>query len=218
MTDSIDNLAATEVLVINKPVLAVFDFDGTLTFSDSFVPFLKYAFGTKVFSRKLIGLLLPSLAHLSGRISRDQLKEKLVAHFLTGVPEAWFNEKAQAFCDERWAKLLRPAGIQGVAAEVAAGHEVTLCSASPELLLRPFAAKLNVKLIATQLEVINGQLTGKIAGVNCRCASKVQRLQQVYGDLETYHLRAWGDTAGDEQLLAAAHDPHWRYFHKNSKA
>ncbi len=211
--NSIDNLAATQ-----KPVLAAFDFDGTLTYHDSFVPFLRYAFGTGVFVRKISSLLLPSLAHLSGRISRDQLKEKLIACFLTGVSEAWFNEKAQAFCDARWAKLLRPAGIQGVAAEVAAGHEVTLCSASPELLLRPFATRLNVKLIATQLEVINGQLTGKIAGVNCRCASKVQRLQQVYGDLNNFHLRAWGDTAGDEQLLAAAQDPHWRYFHKNSKA
>lgn len=197
-----------------KPVLAVFDFDGTLSYHDSFVPFLKYAFGPYVFTRKIASLLLPSLAYLSGRISRDQLKERLIAHFLTGVSEAWFNQQAQAFCEQRWPKLLRPSGIQGVAAEVAAGHEVTLCSASPELLLRPFAAKLNVKLIATQLEVVNGYLTGAITGVNCRCASKVQRLQVVYGDLDQYHLRAWGDTAGDKQLLAAAQDPHWRYFHK----
>lgn len=198
----------------SKPVLAVFDFDGTLTYHDSFVPFLKYAFGTAAFTRKMIGLLLPSLAHLSGRISRDQLKEKLIAHFLTGVSDAWLNEKAQAFCEQRWEKLLRPSGLKGVAAEIAAGHEVTLCSASPELVLRPFAAKLNVKLIATQLEVVNGYLTGALIGVNCRCASKVQRLQSVYGDLDQYHLRAWGDSAGDKQLLAAAQDPHWCYFHK----
>ncbi len=201
-----------------KNVLAAFDFDGTLTYHDSFIPFLRYAFGTAVFTRKILGLLLPSIAHLLGRMSRDELKEKLIAQFLTGISEVWLAEQAQAFCDARWETLLRPAGIQGVAKEVAAGHEVTLCSASPELLLRPFAARLNVKLIATQLEVINGQLTGKIAGVNCRCASKVKRLQQVYGDLTNFHLRAWGDTAGDEQLLAAAQDPHWRYFHKNSKA
>lgn len=197
-----------------KTVLSVFDFDGTLTYHDSFVPFLRFAFGPFVFVRKLSGLLLPSLAYLLGRLSRDQLKERLVAHFLTGVSEAWFNEMAEAFCKQRWSRLLRPAGIQGVADEIAAGHEVTLCSASPELLLRPFAAKLNVKLIATQLEVIEGHLTGKIAGVNCRCASKVERLQAVYGELNHYHVRAWGDSAGDKQLLEVAQDPHWRYFQK----
>ena len=197
-----------------KPVLSVFDFDGTLTYHDSFVPFLRFAFGPFVFVRKLLGLLLPSLAYLLGRLSRDQLKERLVAHFLTGVSEAWFNEMAEAFCKQRWGRLLRPAGIQGVADEIAAGHEVTLCSASPELLLRPFAAKLNVKLIATQLEVIEGHLTGKIAGVNCRCASKVERLQAIYGELNHYHVRAWGDSAGDKQLLEVAQDPHWRYFQK----
>lgn len=202
------------MLSAKKPVLSVFDFDGTLTYRDSFVPFLRYAFGRYTFISKLAHLLLPSLTYLLGRISRDQLKEQLIARFLTGVSEAWFNEKAEAFCKQHWDKLLRPSGVQGVAAEVAAGHEVTLCSASPELLLRPFAAKLNVKLIATQLEVVDGYLTGKLAGVNCRCASKVERLQAIYGELNQYHVRAWGDSAGDKQLLDVAQDPHWRYFQK----
>ena len=43
-----------------KTILAVFDFDGTLTHRDSFVPFLRYAFGNYVFMRKLMGLIVPS--------------------------------------------------------------------------------------------------------------------------------------------------------------
>lgn len=197
-----------------KTILAVFDFDGTLTHRDSFVPFLRYAFGNYVFMRKLMGLIVPSISYLFSRMSRDQLKERLIAQFLTGVSEAWFKEKAQAFCEQRWSKLLRPNGLQGVAAELESRHIVTLCSASPELLLQPFAAKLNVDLIATQLEVVNGVLTGAIQGVNCRAASKVARLQAKYGNLNQYHIRAWGDSAGDYELLNSAQEPYWRYFHK----
>jgi phosphatidylglycerophosphatase C len=39
----------------------------------------------------------------------------------------------------------------------------------------------------------------------------------VYGDLNSYHLRAWGDTRGDHELLAAAQDAHWRHFHPPRK-
>lgn len=79
------------------------------------------------------------------------------------------------------------------------------------------ADKLGIKLIGTQLEVKDGKLTGRITGNNCRCAQKVARLEKVYGDLNAYHLRAWGDTRGDHELLAAAQDPHWRHFHHPRK-
>jgi phosphoserine phosphatase len=108
---------------------------------------------------------------------------------------------------------MRPAGLTSVAAERQAGSEVTLCSASPALVLKPFADRLNIKLIATELEVVDGRLTGRISGNNCRCEAKVQRLEAVYGDLTQYRLRAWGDTRGDHELLAAAQDAHWRHFH-----
>lgn len=34
--------------------LSVFDFDGTLTYHDSFIPFLKFAFGRRKFARRII--------------------------------------------------------------------------------------------------------------------------------------------------------------------
>ncbi|MNE80636.1 hypothetical protein D3C80_1772250 [compost metagenome] len=77
----------------------------------------------------------------------------------------------------------------------------------------PFAEELGIKLIATELEVVEGKLTGAISGSNCRCEAKVLRLEAVYGPLEKYRLRAWGDTRGDQELLAAAQEPHWRHFH-----
>lgn len=194
-------------------VLSVFDFDGTLTRHDSFVPFLKFAFGSREFVRRLRRLAGPGVRYLTRRLSRDELKAKLISVFLTDIKPEWVMAKAVEFCEQSWPRLMRPAGLLSVAAEREAGYEVTLCSASPMLVLAPFAERLNIKLIGTELEVVDGRLTGRISGDNCRCEAKVQRLEAVYGDLTQYRLRAWGDTRGDHELLAAAQDAHWRHFH-----
>ncbi|HFH4315010.1 HAD family hydrolase [Pseudomonas aeruginosa] len=194
-------------------VLSVFDFDGTLTRHDSFVPFLRFAFGTGEFTRRILRLALPSLRYLGRGMSRDELKAQLISTFLTGVEAKWVAQKAEEFCQMVWLKLMRPSGVRSVAAELASGAEVTLCSASPALVLSPFAERLGIKLIGTELEVIEGRLTGRISGSNCRCENKVLRLEAIYGPLAQYRLRAWGDTRGDHELLAAAQDAHWRHFH-----
>lgn len=195
------------------PVLSVFDFDGTLTYRDSFMPFLLHAFRGPKFASKLLCLALPSTAYLCGKISRNDLKSRLIREFLSNVPVVWLEEKARAFCDASWPRLMRPQGLTEVSTQLHQGAQVTLCSASPALILKPFALRLGIEVIGSELEVIDGVLTGRMVGENCRREEKVVRLRSVYGELEQYTLRAWGDSPGDEQLLAAAQEPHWRAFH-----
>jgi len=199
--------------VIQPRMLSVFDFDGTLTRHDSFVPFLRFAFGYRTFSRRIVTMTLPALRCMGKRMTRDELKETLITTFLTDVDEKWVSTKAEQFCQVYWGRLMRPSGLMAVANEVTSGAIVTLCSASPEIVLRPFAERLGIRLIGTQLEVNEGKLTGRISGHNCRCIQKIIRLEKEYGPLKDYHLRAWGDTRGDYELLSAATDPHWRHFH-----
>ncbi len=202
---------------IDAKVLSVFDFDGTLTHHDSFVPFLKFAFGNGEFYGRMVKLAVPGLRFLLRQISRDELKAQLIRTFMTGVEKAWVQQKAEEYCQRNWARLMRPSGVLSVEQELGSGAEVTLCSASPALVLQPFANRLGIKLIGTELEVVDGVLTGRLTGNNCRCKNKVLRLEAVYGDLGNYRLRAWGDTRGDRELLAAAQDAHFRHFHAKKK-
>ena len=199
--------------VKGKQVLSAFDFDGTLTYHDTFVPFLRFAFGNRLFAMRLLRMIPATTCYLLGRISRNALKEKLIAVYLTGAREAWVKERAEAFCDVSWQRLMRPLGLTSVANQIEQGAKVTICSASPELVLTPFAKKLGIGLIGTRLASVDGVLTGDIDGINCRCEQKVIRLEAQYGPLDQYELRAWGDTRGDEQMLGAAQEPHWREFH-----
>ena len=118
---------------LSRKVLSVFDFDGTLTRHDSFVPFLKFAFGTHTFIVRMMALTVPGLRYLTNGITRDELKAILIATFLTGAKEEWVKEKAVEFSRVVWTRLMRPTGLTAVAAERESGAVITLCSASPEL-------------------------------------------------------------------------------------
>lgn len=78
---------------VDAKVLSVFDFDGTLTHHDSFVPFLKFAFGAGEFYGRMVKLAVPGLRFLVRQISRDELKAQLIRTFMTGVEKAWVQQK-----------------------------------------------------------------------------------------------------------------------------
>ena len=61
--------------VIQPRMLSVFDFDGTLTRHDSFIPFLRFAFGNRAFSRRIVSMALPTLRCMGKQMTRDELKE-----------------------------------------------------------------------------------------------------------------------------------------------
>ncbi len=196
-----------------KPELSVFDFDGTLTFRDSFTLFLRHELGFARYAKRMTGLAIPTSRFLLGSKTRDQLKARLIRHFLTGISVADIEHLADDFCKNYWSKLMRPRGCKEVAEQLRRGATVTLCSASPELVLQPFADRLGICLIATKLQARDGVLTGEIDGHNCRQEEKVKRLVMEYGDLKNFHVRAWGDSAGDKQLLEAADEHFYRLFH-----
>lgn len=85
-------------------------------------------------------------------------------------------------------------------------------SASPENWISPWAQKMQVELIATQLEVQNGSITGKIAGKNCHGQEKVSRIKSKYSLADYAEIAAYGDTKGDLAMLALAHRAVYKPF------
>ena len=68
----------------------------------------------------------------------------------------------------------------------------------------PIAAALGFETaLATRLEVDAGRLTGRLTGANVRGPEKVRRLEE-YLDGAAVTLWAYGDSAGDRELLAVA--------------
>ena len=99
---------------------------------------------------------------------------------------------------------LRPDGLERVRWHQQRGDRVVLVSASLGVYLRPLADELGLDGVeAVELVVdADGLLTGAMIGPNCRGPEKVVRLD---GGNE---LWAYGDSTGDDELLAAADHAH----------
>jgi phosphatidylglycerophosphatase C len=81
-------------------------------------------------------------------------------------------------------------------------------SASLGVYLRPLGTLLGVHDVLCTEAVLgdDGVYTGEMIGANCRGPEKVRRLQSWLAehDLGDSELWAYGDSAGDRELLAAA--------------
>ena len=157
-----------------KKKIFCFDFDGTLTTSDTLLEFIKYAKGTSRFLMVFLmysPLLVLMKLHLFPNWKAKQL---IFAHLFAGMRIEKFNALCCGFAEESQ-HLLRPKGITLVHEALAAGAKVFIVSASIDNWVRPFFEIRNLKgvqVLGTQIEVVEGKLTGRFKSNNCYGAEK----------------------------------------------
>ena len=196
------------------PIVAAFDVDGTLTTRDCVAPFVLRSNGVL----RTVGQIarrLPSFGAALLRRDRDALKTIAAEAVLTGKPYAELAEVAEAFAADVHRRRMRADTVELLRNHQAQGHTVVLVSASFGVYLRPLASLLGVEhVLATELEVDDaGRCTGRLVGGNCRGREKVVRLHAWLdgrlGGRAAVELCAYGDSAGDRELLADADRATW---------
>lgn len=193
--------------------LVAFDFDGTLTWRDSYTAFLRWRAGPARFAVGLARLSPASLAYARHR-DRERLKVAATREFLAGVTLEALQSSAEAFAQETAADLLRPDAMRRWDDWRERGARLVIVTASPEPIVAPFARLLGADaLIGTRLTTAEGRVTGAFDGANCRGAEKVARLRERFGPDVTL-AAAYGDTAGDREMLELAIEPGYRAFTK----
>lgn len=197
-----------------KQIVAAFDFDGTLTYHDSLLPFLTFIAGPVntffVIARK-IPLLL---GFLFGCVSRQQVKEGILKNFIGGVPAKLIQEKGKEFAQQEIGKLLKPEGINKLRWHQQQGHRCILVSANLDVYLQPWSLREGFHdLLCSHLQINkNREMTGLLEGKNCRGAEKTKRLLELLGNRDNFILYAYGDSAGDKEMLQMADYPFYRTF------
>jgi phosphatidylglycerophosphatase C len=186
--------------------VAAFDFDGTLVPGDSLHPFLSVVLGR----RHLAAALLrsgPAMALAYAKGGRDQAKAAFLVRAVAGLDAAAVDALGRRFGHELVARI-RPDLAARLRWHRAHGHRLILVSASLTTYLEPFGTDTGFDdVIATRLEVgPDGRLTGRLSGPNVRGAEKATRLRALLGT-ETVELWAYGDSAGDREMLAMADHP-----------
>jgi HAD superfamily hydrolase (TIGR01490 family) len=197
---------------IEKPVVAAFDFDGTLTRRDTLLPFLVSALGAPTVVGNAL-MLAPVLAgYALGLTGNGVAKEKVFIRCFAGMQIAVLRQKAARFVDHVLPGLIRPEAMRRLEWHKKRGHRCVVISASLELYVLPWARKAGFDdVIATRLETAaDGRVSGKLSGENCYGHEKVTRLESLLGARNRYTLYAYGDSAGDKELLAYSDFPYFR--------
>ena len=191
-----------------RPGVAAFDFDGTLARRDTLVPFLRQVRGTP--------RVLAAAARSAVRSrERDAFKVAVIGHLFRGVPAERLARLGEAYVPTL-VEQLRPEMVERVRWHEAQGHAVVIVSASLGAYLRPLADRLGLDA-ALAVELVagaDGLLTGELVGqLNTRGPEKVARLRvwadQRFGPATGFELWAYGDSSGDEELLALSDHPTW---------
>lgn len=193
------------------PVVAAFDFDGTLTESDSFLPFLRAVAGNTRYAQNMLGLSPVLLGYGVGLVQNHQAKARVLAKFFTGKAMLQIQQIAQDFASRQLPGLIQPGALARLAWHQQRGHRCVIVSASLECYLRPWAETVGVRdIIGSRLAVAGGVYNGELDGANCYGAEKVRRLQALLGARTDYTLYAYGDSKGDRELLASADYAYYR--------
>jgi len=196
------------------PVVAAFDFDGTLTEGDNVVPFMRRVAGMP---RMLVRSLARThrLVAALARRDRDRIKAIMTEVVFAGTATATVAAHAASFGDDIVQRRLRADTFERVHWHLAHGHKVVIVSASYDVYLDVVAERLGLHaVVATRLEAgADGRYTGRIRGGNCRAAEKLRRLDEWLATQgltrQAITLWVYGDSEGDRQLLDVADHPIW---------
>ena len=190
--------------------LVLFDFDGTLTQKDSLLEFIAYYKGRRQLYLGFLVNIYRVFRYYLGKLTNTQLKEDILSHFFEGEPIERFNKAGDDFATHVIPSILKSNALKTIDQYRKNGHRIIIVTASCSNWIRAWTDNLGLELIATELEVSDGKITGKIRGNNCYGPEKVARIRS-YVDVDEYdEIIAYGDSAGDKQMLDMADASNYR--------
>jgi phosphatidylglycerophosphatase C len=191
-----------------KKGAAFFDFDGTITFRDSFLEFIKYSVGIP---RLSAGILcnLPFICLFYLKMYPNQkLKERFFSFFYKGVSEVELEKQGDSFGKSVIPGLCYKSALDVIAWHKEQGHDIYLITASSKIWLKEWCRVNAIHLIGTEFEVVNGRYTGMIKGKNCYGEEKFNRIQPLLQSYDFSQTYGYGDRASDKFYLTRLN----RYF------
>ena len=191
-------------------ICALFDFDGTIISGYSASAFLK--------DQIVRGELSPAdLAQLTQAATRFGLGSlgfsafmAVHAQYLAGRPEADYIANSERLFRRAIARLIYPEARQLIEAHRAKGHSIAIVSSATPYQVRPAAKDLGIDdVYSSDLEVIDGQFTGRVVQPTCFGDGKVLAAE-TFTEAKKSTLNDcffYSDSADDIELLEAVGHP-----------
>jgi HAD superfamily hydrolase (TIGR01490 family) len=195
-----------------EQIVAYFDFDGTLTTRDTLLPFILYAVGFIKFLSKLHLVLMVLVLYAMKIFDNEQAKEFFLTIMLKGLDKEYLEGKAYNFALKRLDRYIKADVYAKLEYHLEHHHQVILVSANLAIYLRYWIKKhCLTDVIATELEVCNGVITGKLATRNCYGRHKVSRIRDYLKSQSQQFIYSYGygNSHGDYALLCYVDVGYW---------
>lgn len=199
-------------------ILALFDFDGTITTKEMLPAFVRMAVRPGRL-RVWQWLLAPwVLGYKLGIVSGSNIRAKIARAGFRGVPEAEYRAAGERFARETLPQVLRPEAMARIAWHKARGDTVVVVSGGFDVYLSHWCREQGIDLLCSSLEVVDGVLTGRFDGAQCVLGEKARRVRERYVLRDYRAVHAYGDTVEDAELLALADESWFRAWPQPEEA
>ena len=188
-----------------KKKIFLIDFDGTIIEGDSLIKFSYFSIGIIHFFKYWIKVIF-----LMPFYSRSDLKQMFYLNFNELNLES-FNNLCLDFYTLKLRKLIKESFIDFIK-NINDDSKVIVVSASISNYLKPWCDEMGFDLISTELEVVNGKLTGKFLTPNCNGKEKVRRIKEKYNLKEFDEIHVFGNSKGDFPMLELGTHKYYKFF------
>jgi phosphatidylglycerophosphatase C len=191
--------------------LALFDFDGTITRSDTYTGFLRFALSSSPRRLRHAGLAPVALAYKAGIVAARRARPIASQLVFKGQRADFVRGLGHRYVAEALPTAIRWQALERIAWHQSQGDAVVVVSASLDVYVQPWCRSLGVECICTELEELDGVLSGRYRHGDCSGRSKVRRILERYDPRRYRVVFAYGDTLEDREMLDLAHRKFYRW-------
>jgi len=192
--------------------IALFDFDGTITHTDTFTKFIFFATNKRRLNLGRFVLLPTIMRYKLGLLHGSNIRKKIYKFAFKGITENRIKSQGEEFADSIIPTYINNAAFERIKWHKQNGDLVVIVSASLDVYLKPWCLEHGLDLICTEIESIDGLLTGKYVGNDCSSLEKKVRIEEKYDLSEFSIIYAYGDTPEDNEMLSLADKSFFKYF------
>ncbi len=188
--------------------LVIFDLDGTITWSDSFLPYVAgFMRRHPRYCLRLWRVPGPLLRYLVAGQDRGRLKEGLIRGLLHGVERQALEAWTTAFVDRLIASRCRPQALDRIRMHHGERDRLILLSASPDFYVTRIGKRLMFdESISTGIRWAGDRLDGHLTTDNRRGEEKARVLQGLRSRYPGLRVVAYGNSASDFAHLRLAEE------------
>lgn len=191
------------------------DFDGTITITDTFLPFIKYVKGRFKFYAGIAYLSPFIIAFQLKLIPNNKLKELFLSHYFKGMSLDVLEANGEGFAREIIPGLIRPEALESIQNHLKGGARIVVVTASLDIWVRPWAEDMGLEYITSVLEEVDGTVSGKLSGENCYGPEKTRRIRDYLSLSDYKEIYCYGDSKGDREMMGIATRSFYRNFIHN---